>query len=619
MSRGMSHKVVSKGGARSNKARLAKGKVPAWDLSDLYRDLADPAIEREMRRGEKAAQSFQSRYRGKLAKRVSSGAALAEILNEYEAIQEGLAVPGAYAYLRYAEAPADAARGAFLQKVSARLVAISQELLFFELELAALPEGRLRRFVRAPEMKRLRHYVEKVLTYKPHRLSEAEERLIEERNLTGRAAFNRLFDQEHAELRYPVKIQGKTASLTGTETLELLQNSDRKVRRAAAEGLTAGLRTRAKLNTFVFNTLYEDKRIEDKYRRFVEPESARHLSNEMSAPMVDTMADVVRSSYALVHRYYRLKSKVLGIKALLDYDRYAPMSKGEGRIFSYAEAREIVLIAFERFAPGYRRLAEQFFERNWIDAAARPGKRGGAFCHPVTPSKHPYVLTNFSGSLRDVLTLAHELGHAIHFVLMAPQGYLNSDVPLTVAETASVFSEMLVFDYLKRELNEREIFPLVASKVESIFSTVHRQIAMFTFEQALHRARREEGEVSTERINEIWRSTQSAMFGTTVGLTRDYDLWWSYIPHFIHSPFYVYAYAFGELLTLSLYEQYVQQRPGFVEHYLDILGAGASADPQTILKPLGVDLTRRAFWQGGIDVIARMVSELEVMARRKGR
>ncbi|MFM1847638.1 MAG: hypothetical protein RL417_1112 [Pseudomonadota bacterium] len=605
--------------SRGGKARPSKEKLPAWDLSDLYRDLEDPAIERDMRSGERAARTFQKRYKGKLGKLITSGPRLAEALTEYETIHEGLGIPGSYAYLRYAEAPADGARGAFLQKINARTVAISQDLLFFELELAALPEKKLRSFSRAPAMKRLRHYVDKVLLYKPHRLSEPEERLLDERNLTGRAAFNRLFDQEHAELRYPVKRRGKVESLSGTQTLELLQSPDRRVRQAAAEGLTAGLTTRARLNTFVFNTLYEDKRVEDKYRHFPQPETARHLSNETTAAMVDTMADVVRSSYPLVQRYYRLKSKVLGLKRLYDYDRYAPLGKGASRTFSYAEAQELVLVAFERFAPGYRRLAERFFDRNWIDAAPRPGKRGGAFCHPVTPSKHPYVLTNYSGSLRDVLTLAHELGHAIHFVLMAPQGYLNTDVPLTVAETASVFSEMLVFDFMKRELKEGELFTLMAGKVESIFSTVHRQIAMFTFEQGLHRARRDTGEVSTEGINRIWRETQTAMFGKAVELSPGYDLWWSYIPHFIHSPFYVYAYAFGELLTLALYEQYVQGRPRFVEHYLDILGAGASADPQTIVTPLGINLSKRTFWQGGIDVIARMVEELEQMSRRRGR
>lgn len=608
--------TVLKGDRRGASGKKQGGKLPKWDLRDLYRDLDDPAIERDLRAAERAAREFNRSYRGKLGRVLPNSTALAAVLTEYERIHELLGIPSSYAYLRYAEAPADEARGAFLQKVNARSVSISQELLFLELELAALPEKKLLRMANAPVMKRLRHYVERVLVYKPHRLSEAEERLIDERNLTGRAAFNRLFDQEHAELRYSVKVKGTIEVLSGTQTLELLQRPDRTLRRAAADGLTAGLKSRARLNTFVFNTLYEDKRIEDKYRRFAEPETARHLSNEMTAAMVETMADVVRESYPLVQRYYRLKSRALGIKPLADYDRYAPIGKVKGRSFSYAEARDIVLIAFERFAPGYRRLAEQFFTRNWIDAAVRPGKRGGAFCHPVTPSKHPYVFTNFSGSLRDVLTLAHELGHAIHFVLMAPQGYLNADVPLTIAETASVFSEMLVFDHLKQELDEGELFSLLAGKVENIFSTVHRQIAMYTFEQELHRARRQGGEVPTEQINALWRRTQSAMFGTSVTLSPGYDYWWSYIPHFIHSPFYVYAYAFGELLTLALYEQYIRGRPGFVERYLDMLGAGASAAPHAIVKPLGLDLKKRAFWKGGIEVVTRMVGELESLARR---
>lgn len=601
---------------RPGAKKAGVGRLPEWNLTDLYRSFDDNAIERDIARAAAAARRFKSRYRGKLARVVTSGKVLAKIVGEYEAIHEALGVPGSYAYLRYAEAPADQARGSFLQAVTGRSVEVTQDLLFFELELGGLPASRLRVFVRSREMVRFRHYVEKLLRVKPHRLTEPEERLLEERNLTGRQAFNRLFDQEHAEMRYRVTLDRKSRLLSGTEVLEYLHSADRAARRAAAQGLTAGLQSQARINTFIFNTLYEDKRIEDKYRRFPEPETGRHLSNEMSAAMVDTMADVVRQSYHLVQRYYRLKSKVLGVRPLYDYDRYAPLTKRGGRVFSFAEAREIVLISFERFAPGYRRLAERFFEAGWIDAADRPGKRGGAFCHPVTPSRHPYVFMNFAGTLRDVLTLAHELGHAIHFVLMAPQGYLNTDVPLTIAETASVFSEMLVFEHLKGELPAADVFPLLAGKIENIFSTVYRQIAMYSFEQDLHRARREGREVPTERINSLWRKRQVEMFGRAVELTPGYDLWWSYIPHFIHSPFYVYAYAFGELLTLALYERYKQGQPDFVERYLELLGAGAAMSPEESVAPLGIDLSKRSFWQGGIAVIERMVQEVERSARK---
>jgi len=612
--------MVVKRSRRSSRGLKKKGGAPApeWNLTDLYRDIDDAAIERDIARAATAARRFKVRYRGKLTRVVTSGRALARIIGEYEAIHEMLGVPGSYAYLRYAEAPADQVRGSFLQSVTGRSVEVSQDLLFFELELGALPANRLRVFARAREMARLRHYVDKLLRVKPHRLTEPEERLLEERNLTGRQAFNRLFDQEHAEMRYRVTRGGKTRLLSGTEILEHLHSAERVARRTAAEGLTDGLRSQARLNTFIFNTLYEDKRIEDKYRRFPQPESARHLSNEMSAAMVDTMADVVRQSYPLVQRYYRLKSKVLGVRPLYDYDRYAPLTPRGGRVFSFAEAREIVLVSFERFAPGYRRLAERFFEAGWIDAADRPGKRGGAFCHPVTPSRHPYVFMNFTGTLRDVLTLAHELGHAIHFVLMAPQGYLNTDVPLTIAETASVFSEMLVFDHLKSDLPTADVFPLLAGKIENIFSTVYRQIAMYSFEQDLHRARRQGREVPTERINALWRKRQVEMFGRAVELTPGYDVWWSYIPHFIHSPFYVYAYAFGELLTLALYERYKRGQPDFVERYLELLGVGAAASPEASVAPLGIDLSKRSFWQGGIAVIERMVGEVERLARKRG-
>lgn len=600
---------------RTSKTRRGEQvQAPAWDLSDLYAGPEDPALLRGLGRAEKAAAAFAKRYRGRLGGALSARQ-LRKILGEYERILESIGRAGAYAFLRYAEAPGDHERGALYQKVTSRVTAVSQELLFLDLELARIGPQRLRRLVADRQLTRYRHHLEKVLAYAPHRLSEAEERLLQERNLTGEHAFTRLFDTEHAGKRYTVKTGRTSREVSGTAAIDLLFEPDRRVRQAAAAGFSAGLEEMGQRSAFIFNTLLEDKRVVDRYRRYSTPEASRHLSNEIDAAMVDTMVTVVVESYPLVQDFYRFKRELLGVRKLYSYDRLAPVGVGT-RQWSWRQARDIVLTAFERFSPRYAAVAAEFFERNWIDAGSRSTKRGGAFCHPVTPGVHPWVLMNYAGGFRDVLTLAHELGHAIHFRLMAKHGYLNMDVPLTIAETASVFSEMLVFDYLRSTITDpAELLPLLVGKIENIFNTIFRQVAFYRFEQDIHAAR-VLGELSPAQFNSCWLERQREMFGSSLEFAPGYDWWWSYISHFVHSPFYVYAYAFGELLTLALYEQHREGVPGFTERYLKLLSAGGTAAPAELLQPLGINLTEWSFWEGGIEIIAGMVREAHRVERQ---
>jgi oligoendopeptidase F len=363
--------------------------------------------------------------------------------------------------------------------------------------------------------------------------------------------------------------------------------------------------------TYITNILLEDKGIDDRLRRFPTPEAGRHLGNEIDQQTVDTMAEVVVQNYGLVQEFYGFKKQVLGLRRLYDYDRYAPVTRSHVK-FSFDQAREMILTAFRAFSPVVGDAAAEFFHRRWIDAPPRYGKTGGAFCHYVTPDVHPYVFMNYTGDARSVLTLAHELGHGVHAYLARRQTYLNFSWPLTIAETASVFGEMVVFENLKDALPSRqEKFALHFGKIEEIFATVFRQISLYRFEQDLHRDRRERGELPVEAINALWRRRQEEMFGRSVTLTPDYDIWWSYIPHFVHTPFYVYAYAFGELLTLSLYARYRREGRPFVDRYLEMLAAGGSKSPRELLEPMGVDLTRRDFWQGGMEIIRQMIKEVE--------
>ncbi len=446
--------------------------------------------------------------------------------------------------------------------------------------------------------------------YRPHLLSEPEEKILAEKSVTGRSAWARFFDEMHSAMRYDFNGE----KLPATRVLTALYNPDRDVRRAAAASITAGLRELNRSNTFVFNNIAADKASDDRLRNYPTWITARNLSNQVDDSTVQALVDAVTSRYDIVARYYRLKRRLLGLDELFDYDRYAPLPAADRR-YRWDEARTIVLEAYGKFDPRMADTARQFFDKRWIDAAVRPGKVGGAYSHPVVPSVHPYVLMNYEGKPRDVSTLAHELGHGVHQSLARRQGILQANTPLTTAETASVFGEMLVFqDLLQRETNPQVRLGMLTGQLEDAFATVFRQVAMNRFEDRLHTARRDEGELPPSRLNEIWLASQRAMFGDSVTLTEDYGLWWSYIPHFIQSPGYVYAYAFGQLLVLALYARYRQQPEGFSGAYLEMLAAGGSDWPHEIVKPLGVDLQDPTFWHAGLAILDNMVAEAETAA-----
>ena len=539
-------------------------------------------------------------------------------MDELEALSEPLARAQSFAGLLFAADTADPRHGALLQRVQERGSEIRGELVFFELEWLTVDDGRASELLAHPALARRRHLLSAWRRYRGHVLGEGEERILEETANTGPRAFSRLFDETLAALRFPLEREGESRELSEEEILALLYEPDRELRRAAADGLTRGLEGQARLFGFVFNTLVLDKAIRDRFRRYPNPMRERNLANEISDATVETLLASCEARYPLVARYYRLKARLLGVDRLEDYDRYAPVVPVSATR-SFEEARRIVLEAYRDFSPRMAGIAELFFERHWIDAELRPGKRGGAFSASTVPSAHPYVLLNYTGNLRDVMTLAHELGHGVHQYLARERGLFEQDTPLTTAETASVFGEMLVFRRLLREVEDPATrLGLLCGKIEDAFATVFRQVAMTRFEERLHRARREEGELPLERIHELWIESNRPMFGDAVHLRDTYRLWWMYIPHFVHSPFYCYAYAFGELLVLALLRRYDAEGEAFVPRYLELLAAGGSESPPALLARLGLDLEDPRFWEGGLDLLEEMVAEAEGLAGRSG-
>lgn len=583
--------------------------LPAWDLRDLYSGINDPKIELQLKRSKRDAASFERKYKGRLKKSAGSPGKLLKILKDLESLYEGSAKPILYASLKFSESASVPEHGAFLQRMRAETTAIEQHLVFFDLELLGLGGKRLLAFSRARPLENYRNYLVKLIRSAPHRLSEPEEKIMREKSLTGRSAIMRLFEEEFSHAEFEIREGKRIIKVSETKALDRLHDADRKKRAAAQEGFTRGLQSNSRRLLFIFNTLAEDSAVDDRLRAFKSPEDSRHLANEIDRGMVDAMVDAVAGAYKTVQKYYKFKTKILGLKKLYDYDRYAPLPNASESI-SYARAQEMVVDSFSSFSPAYGRIAKEFFDKKWVDVMHRPGKRGGAYCSFMTPDLHPYVFMNYGGSPRDVSTLAHELGHGIHAYLMRPMGYLNFDVPLTVAETASVFSEMLLFNHLKTQLKtERARFALLLSKIEGTFATVFRQVSMFKFEREFHRLRREGGELPLEAVNRIWRAEQVKMFGNSVELTPNYDYWWSYIPHFLHTPFYVYAYAFGELLTLSLFAEYRSGRKDFVDNYFGMLSAGGSQSPEELTAPFGIDLHSKKFWTKGLSIIDDLVDE----------
>ena len=584
------------------------GQLPTWDLTDLYASPQAPEIERDLKAAAAQAAEFRRSYEGKL--KDLDGAGLLKAILAYEVLQELMGKLMSYAQLAYAGNMADPELARFQQNLNERVSDISVATLFFTLELNKLDDANIRVKLTHGALQRFRPWIESVRLFRPHQLSDEVERLLHEKYVVGRAAWQRMFDETMAEMRFDVD----GASLTSNEALNLLTDRDGAKRKSAAAGLAKGFKSQQRLFALVTNTLAKDKEIEDKWRGFARPVSSRNLANQVEDQVVDALVDAVKASYPkLTHRYYKLKAKWMGQEALEFWDRNAPLPTDNDSLIPWSEASRLVLDAYNAFSPDLAAVGRRFFDKNWIDAPVRPGKAPGAFAHPTVPSAHPYLLLNYHGRTRDVMTLAHELGHGVHQVLAGPQGQLLSDTPLTLAETASVFGEMLTFQaLLKRETDKEKRRILLAGKVEDMLNTVVRQIAMHEYERRLHDARKS-GELMPEQIGAIWLETQREALGPGIKLPdgTDYGIFWAYIPHFIHVPFYVYAYAFGDCLVNSLYAVYQNAQSGFAQKYLDMLKAGGSKRHQELLAPFGLDASDPGFWSKGLGVVSGFIDELE--------
>ena len=580
--------------------------LPEWDLSDLYPGRDSEPLARDLAQLVDDAEAFRERYQGRLAD--LSGAALGAAIETYEQLQEQSGRIISYASLVHAGDLADPEIGRFFQTMQERINTVSTTLLFFTLELNRLDDADLKAKEADPALTGYRPWLRDTRAFRPHQLSDEIEKLLHEKYVAGRAAWTRLFDETIADLRFT--IGGK--ELTEAEAFDLLSDRDPEIRREAALVIGDVLGKHARTFALITNTLAKDKEIEDRWRRFARPISSRNLSNFVEDDVVDALIAAVRDSYPrLAHRYYKLKAGWFGVEALPFWDRNAPLPEDEDRLIPWPEAEETVLSAYGAFSPELAAVGGRFFAGGWIDAPVRPGKASGAFAHPTVPSAHPYLLLNYQGRVRDVMTLAHELGHGVHQVLAARQGYLMADTPLTLAETASVFGEMLTFRaLLARETDPKRRKIMLAAKVEDMLNTVVRQIAFATFELTVHDERRE-AELTPDRLGEIWLKMQRESLGPALSLDEPYRHYWTYIPHFIHTPFYVYAYAFGDCLVNSLYAVYQDAHQGFAEKYLELLRAGGTLRHQELLAPFGLDAADPSFWSKGLSVITGFIDELE--------
>jgi len=607
-------KSPSKSPSKSrSKSRAASGrsKLPEWNLSDLYSALDDPRIARDLDRTDAESLAFEEAFKGKLAALAEgpqAGPALAQAVKRYEALDDLIGRLVSYAGLIHAGNTVDPARAKFYADVQDRITAASTHLLFFVLELNRLDDGKLAAAMADPGLAHYRPWLEDIRKEKPYQLEDRVEQLFHEKSVTANSAWSRLFDETIAGLRF--KVGPKLLAIE--PTLNLLQDADPKRRKAAADALAKTFKAHQRLFSLITNTLAKDKEISDRWRGFADVADARHLSNRVEPEVVDALVAAVRAAYPrLSHRYYALKARWFGKKRLPYWDRNAPLPKVATRTIGWGEAQATVLAAYGAFTPKMGAIAERFFANNWIDAPVRPGKAPGAFAHPTVPSVHPYVLLNYQGKPRDVMTLAHELGHGVHQVLAAPNGALMAPTPLTLAETASVLGEMLTFRKLLAGTTDKKLRKaMLAAKVEDMINTVVRQIAFYTFERMVHGERRS-GELTAERLNAIWLEVQAESLGPAIDLRPGYETFWSYIPHFVHSPFYVYAYAFGDCLVNSLYAVYERAAEGFAERYLAMLAAGGTKHHTELLAPFGLDARDPAFWQGGLSVIEGMIAELE--------
>jgi oligoendopeptidase F len=600
-------------GSRANAHANALGVMPEWDLTDLYRAMDAPEVERDLARTDEECAAFENAYKGRLADLAAGpegGRALSEAVKRYEALDDLIGRLISYAGLVHAGDTSDPMRAKFYSDIQERITTASLHLLFFTLELNRIDDSLLDAAMAEPALGHYRPWIEDVRKEKPYQLEDRIEQLFHEKSVTGASAWNRLFDETIVSLRFDV--DGEALAIE--PTLNLLQDVSEKKREAAAGALAKTFGENLRLFALITNTLAKDKEISDRWRGFSDVADARHLSNRVEPEVVEALVSSVREAYPrLSHRYYKLKARWFGKERLPYWDRNAPLPKVEMRTIAWPEAKDMVLSAYGAFSPQLAEIAERFFARRWIDAPVRPGKSPGAFAHPTVPSAHPYVLLNYQGKPRDVMTLAHELGHGVHQVLAAPNGALMAPTPLTLAETASVFGEMLTFQrLLETTVDPQQRKALLAAKVEDMINTVVRQIAFYSFERKLH-LERKNGELTADKLGELWMSVQQESLGPAIELKPGYETFWSYIPHFVHSPFYVYAYAFGDCLVNSLYAVYENASEGFAERYLAMLSAGGTKHHSELLKPFGLDARDPKFWQGGISVIERMIGELEAL------
>jgi oligoendopeptidase F len=598
----------------ASKAASGKaGKLPEWNLADLYPAIDAPEVARDLDRLDADCAAFEAAYKGRIAERVTApdgGAWLAEAVRAYEAIDDLAGRLASFAGLAHAGNTVDPAISKFYGDVSERITAASIHLLFFALELNRVDDDVIERAMQVPALNHYRPWIEDLRKDKPYQLEDRVEQLFHEKSVSGYAAWNRQFDQTISALRF--KVGGKELAIE--PTLTLLQDRAPAKRKAAAQALAKTFKANERTFALITNTLAKDKEISDRWRGFQDIADSRHLANRVEREVVDALVASVRAAYPrLSHRYYKMKARWFGKKALPFWDRNAPLPFAATGQIGWNEAKTTILKAYGEFSPQMASIAERFFTDRWIDAPVRPGKAPGAFSHPTTPSAHPYVLMNYQGKPRDVMTLAHELGHGVHQVLAAKNGALMAPTPLTLAETASVFGEMLTFKRLLAQTkNAKQRQALLAGKVEDMINTVVRQIAFYSFERAVHTERRN-GELTAQRIGEIWLSVQGESLGPAIEIKPGYETYWMYIPHFIHSPFYVYAYAFGDCLVNSLYAVYERAADGFAERYLAMLAAGGTKHYSELLAPFGLDAKDPQFWDGGLSVIEGLIAELEAM------
>jgi oligoendopeptidase F len=576
-----------------------------WDLSPLVDGDYEHGVERQLEQANERATAFAVAHAGKLGELDAAG--LEAAMRELAEINELVGRAGSYASLWFSTDTADPPRGALLALLQERATEIETKLLFFELEWAALDDEHADRLLEGAGLDFCRHYLSSARRYRPHLLSEPEEKILAEKSVASQAAWSRLFGELVSALRVDLDQQEVPLDVA----LSRLQDPSRDARRTAAEAVSEALEPGLRTRSFIYNTLAQDKSIEDRLRSYPNWLASRNLSNEASDESVMALISAVRARYDVPQRWYALKAQLLGVERLADYDRAAPVLDEE-ITFSFAQARELVLDTFSSFSPEAGAVARRFFDGHWIDAPVRPHKRGGAFCAYTVPSVHPYVLLNFTARRRDVLTMAHELGHGLHAALAQPQGVFHQGTPLTLAETASVFGEALVFGRMLEAAGDPQSrLSLLAERLDGAIATVFRQVAMNRFEHLVHTGRRTEGELSVDRINELWVEAQTELFGDSVEITDGYRMWWSYVPHFINTPGYVYAYAYGQLLALSVYQRYVDEGEPFVARYLEMLAAGGSRKPEELAEIVGIDLADPGFWDSGLRLVEGQLTAAE--------